>query len=380
MDGLSLLLGLALVVTPIYGVRITFYGLPIYLPEIFILLAGLYWFIRQLVRPSRISWPPLLVTLPTLVFLIGATLSTQHAGLSSAYGALKSWVVVPIAFGFLAYQALRKDQRSRNYLEISLLSSAVVVSLYGIVTVLLHGGRLESFFNSPNSAAMWLVPIFFILLGRRREKSFLVGLVIMFIGILLTRSLSGVLALLIGLAAMWLVSRAKTSNQERVAWSLPSLGVAAFALFSVTSWLNDISSAIFGERLGGRSQIWEVGRMAVRENWLFGIGPDVFQRYYFARVGLLFPNPVDWTVPEPHNLYLATWLSSGVIGLAGFLALIFSLFYQQIKTRQPALFGALVAILVHGLTDTPYWKNDLSIIFFLIVALTCSVSPETSNK
>ena len=31
--------------------------------------------------------------------------------------------------------------------------------------------------------------------------------------------------------------------------------------------------------------------------------------------------------------------------------------------------AALSAILIHGLVDTPYFKNDLSIIFWVLIAL-----------
>jgi len=49
-----------------------------------------------------------------------------------------------------------------------------------------------------------------------------------------------------------------------------------------------------------------------------------------------------------------------------------------------ALLASMVTILIHGLVDTPYFKNDLSILFWLIVGLTiyqnCDKICVTNNK
>jgi hypothetical protein len=39
---------------------------------------------------------------------------------------------------------------------------------------------------------------------------------------------------------------------------------------------------------------------------------------------------------------------------------------------RPALWGTLVGLLmwvVHGMVDTPYWKNDMSVEFWLLAAI-----------
>jgi hypothetical protein len=45
--------------------------------------------------------------------------------------------------------------------------------------------------------------------------------------------------------------------------------------------------------------------------------------------------------------------------------------YLAIRRQRYFLFAALVAILVHGLVDTSYWKNDLAIVFFFLLAAVC---------
>lgn len=75
--------------------------------------------------------------------------------------------------------------------------------------------------------------------------------------------------------------------------------------------------------------------------------------------------------PTPHNLYIALWIDTGLLGLVSFLGLCFYAIWQGIRHRQNLLrFGlalAMVAILAHGLVDTPYFKNDLAMLFWLLL-------------
>jgi putative inorganic carbon (HCO3(-)) transporter len=74
-----------------------------------------------------------------------------------------------------------------------------------------------------------------------------------------------------------------------------------------------------------------------------------------------------------HNLYLQFLLNLGVAGLVGFIWLVVK-FFTFVKNCYISwsipLTAAMVAILVHGLVDTPYWKNDLSYLFWVILALS----------
>ncbi len=80
---------------------------------------------------------------------------------------------------------------------------------------------------------------------------------------------------------------------------------------------------------------------------------------------------------HPHNLYLMFWLSTGVIGLVSFLWLIVLLFRTVFmieqhdgRKRMAVICAAmLVGILVHGLVDTPIWKNDLALQFWMIAGI-----------
>ncbi len=97
----------------------------------------------------------------------------------------------------------------------------------------------------------------------------------------------------------------------------------------------------------------------------------------------------------PHNILLNFWSELGLLGMLLFVWLLGKYFYlsirlliQNSKFHLPAgkagiqnsklnnerclvlgLIGSMVVIIVHGLVDVPYFKNDLAILFWLIMAM-----------
>lgn len=86
----------------------------------------------------------------------------------------------------------------------------------------------------------------------------------------------------------------------------------------------------------------------------------------------------------PHNIFLNFWTELGLLGMLLFTWIIikffiisFSNFKFQIsnfpKTKaNTVILGltcSMLVIIVHGLVDVPYFKNDLSVLFWLIIAI-----------
>jgi O-antigen ligase len=97
----------------------------------------------------------------------------------------------------------------------------------------------------------------------------------------------------------------------------------------------------------------------------------------------------------PHNLWLTTWSELGLLGLVSFATIFFGLMWRGVRAlgsldgvyRAVAwgAVGALVLYLVHGMFDSPYWKNDLSAEFWIlaaleVIALRDGVSRQASSK
>ena len=83
----------------------------------------------------------------------------------------------------------------------------------------------------------------------------------------------------------------------------------------------------------------------------------------------------------PHNLLLAVWVELGLAGLLIFLTILYQFFRACFSPPhggrgnargwglRAGLVVALSVILIHGLVDVPYFKNDLAMLFWVIVAL-----------
>jgi O-antigen ligase len=83
----------------------------------------------------------------------------------------------------------------------------------------------------------------------------------------------------------------------------------------------------------------------------------------------------------PHNIFLNFWSELGLLGLLLFVLIIVKFFIlggklitdhgSQITDRFfiAGLIGAMVVVVIHGLVDVPYFKNDLAVMFWLFLAM-----------
>ncbi len=123
--------------------------------------------------------------------------------------------------------------------------------------------------------------------------------------------------------------------------------------------------------LDERGEIWKTSAYLLEENFLFGLGFGQFQQYYQENVAqVLNKEPLDYYVLQPHNIFLLFLFQYGILGLLFITYVI----YKVIKNifEQKNLTAALVAsyFLIHGLIDTPFFKNDLLILLITFFELS----------
>ena len=119
----------------------------------------------------------------------------------------------------------------------------------------------------------------------------------------------------------------------------------------------------------------------LRAHAVFGVGlsgyPIAFDPYHKARHIEIFQ--------YPHQIFLNFWSELGLAGLIVFLLSIVKYFktLTTIIRRDPLsrarvamLVASMTALLVHGLVDVPYFKNDLSMLFWLLLAFASSTLVE----
>jgi O-antigen ligase len=89
----------------------------------------------------------------------------------------------------------------------------------------------------------------------------------------------------------------------------------------------------------------------------------------------------------PHNIFLNFWSELGLLGallfswiIAKFLWQSSTLYLKEKNFLALGLCGAMLVILIHGLVDVPYFKNDLSVLFWILIALLGSLNLNAKTK
>jgi O-antigen ligase len=91
-----------------------------------------------------------------------------------------------------------------------------------------------------------------------------------------------------------------------------------------------------------------------------------------------FPPYLEWAVPHPHNIFLTTWLYAGLVGFAGFLFILYWFFQgilpRTVRGSKSTLITSGVALIlmymiIHGSIDNTLWRNDVAILFSLVLVL-----------
>jgi O-antigen ligase len=119
--------------------------------------------------------------------------------------------------------------------------------------------------------------------------------------------------------------------------------------------------------------LWEGARNLLFDRPMSGAGLSGFKELYSQKYFTCDAEPLEY----PHNWVLNFWTETGILGLAAFLLLLLTYFRNigrclaNDKVRWLALgfSAAMIYWLVHGLVDVPYFKNDLALEFWVILAL-----------
>lgn len=141
-----------------------------------------------------------------------------------------------------------------------------------------------------------------------------------------------------------------------------------------------------------RIQMWEETSKMLKENFIFGGGLNNFKEalkpYHKKTFFELYL--------YPHNIILNIWSELGLLGLISFLFFIYIFFKKNYinytnkidsfwlknltekikvnieykKNTSIILSLSFSTLLIHGIVDVPFFKNDLSILFWIIIGIT----------
>jgi len=366
--------GIILALLPLYLVKFVFWGISLNFLEIMISGACIWWLLeRRFLNPE---WKLFLRDYKLFfsligVILIGLLLSTfLNNNWKAGLGIIKGWFVSPLVLAWLSADVFR-DKKTRAWKffyggAVGVAALALVSFFMGQIT---FDGRLQGIFNSPNYLAMYLAPavIIGVVLFRENKRKYAISLAIIFFALYLTYSFAAWAASIIVLVGLFLIREQGEKNKKWLAGFLILAGLV-FLLQIKTDKLNNLFNFDARSSLSSRTMIWRSAGKILEDNPLWGIGPGNFQEKYLE-YQKYYPPYLEWAVPHPHNLYLACYLYSGILGLVGFILLIFFWLKRVMAQKKEATalvaLGIMAYFLLHGMVDTTYFKNDLAGIFWL---------------
>ncbi len=393
---------------PAYLLRFKVAGIPFTGLEVFTYLLFGLWLIEIVRDRKNIVWDKLTrrFWLAAFLLVVGATIGAALAPIGillpdghvfearqAALGIWKGWVIAPILYFAVLTQMLRTQEDVRQILR-SYIYSAALVGLASHVLAVFADGltidfRLRGFFDSANYLALYvgpaiLVAIYF-LFGRGVSKRVweyldLASLSILIYTLLFTQSYAGVLAVFGALGLFVLRQLIRTPRQRKaIGLALTILVLAFLAIMATQIRTPKFQQFMDFENRSSTSVRLEIYRVAlslVKKHPLVGVGPGLFQANYQVDAPLVLGHsPMEWNMPHPHNIFLGFWLNAGLLGLVSFLILLV-LAHRQFTYPLIALWG----MVIHGLFDMPFWKNDLAMIFWLILATIVILQKEQKSK
>ncbi len=409
---------------PAYLLRFSIASIPSTILEAMILIVFFIWLFKE--KPwknfkrknfyKRKKYP---YTLEIIGILIAAWLGLLIADFSTgALGIFKAYFLEPI----MLYIVLV----NRGFINIRkfiwpLSLSALTISLIAIFQQLSLGFSLDSIiqlkvssiFNYPNALGLFLGPIILLsfglflsypkrssLLTSSKKILLLLTIILSTLAIFFARSDGALAAVLI---SFFIIAILINKKSRKIALVSTILIIIALS-FHTPNWqyikdrasLRDLSGQI-------RRQQWkETMEMLTNNRLLTGAGLNNYQKVLkpYHQEGIFVKDYRDpewhrkvvwdkeyhkksWQPVEiylyPHNIFLNFWTEITLLGAIIFIWLIFRVIFDLVKilkrlnsTQKGIAYGviaSLLVILIHGLVDVPYFKNDLSVLFWLIISL-----------
>ncbi|MBI5411627.1 O-antigen ligase family protein [Candidatus Peregrinibacteria bacterium] len=379
---------------PLYLIRFQVVGIPFTALELFTYVLFVLWYIERIRDRKIFVWDPRVreYFYAGLLLFIGASLGAIFIhpfiqlpdgvwvdAQQIALGVWKGWILAPLLYFIVLVQVFKTPLQVRTLLR-QFVYSAVLVALvsygYGFLgDGITYDFRLRGFFDSANYLALYIAPAFLLTVyfvttresqNKKQNYMDLASLIILAHALLFSQSYAAILGIF-GALAFYILRHYHCSNLKRVFAALLVLGGALLLILSTQIYTGKFQRFLdFKNRSSTsvRVEIYQVSANLLQKHPLLGIGLGQFQNQYQTNaVRVLGHSPLEWNMPHPHNIFLAFWMNAGLAGLIALLLLI-ALMHQSFTYPLIAMWG----ILLHGFFDTPFWKNDLAMIFWLLAA------------
>jgi hypothetical protein len=330
----------------------------------------------------------------------------------AALGLWRAYVLEPLLIFVVLAASVGAEEATR--LRRNLFWVVILLALWAVVEFLTgkgipapwdvpipEGRRATGPYGFPNALGLFVAPVGAFAIARwiggrsdvrcQRAEVWLEGItgVAAIVTALVARSDGALVALLV---VFWLAAILR-SNWRRV--TIVGTVVVAFLIALVPSIREPIVRELTFQSWSGQVRlfIWRETRDMLADHWFFGAGfggyPTVFQPYHKATAIEIFQ--------YPHNVLLNVWSEAGLLGVLAFGWIVVtwirvsSIEYRVssggiprqplIAHRSSLIIGSapLLAIVIHGLVDVPYFKNDLAVQFWML-AFLATLDPKRHER
>jgi len=399
-----ILLGVTAACLPLYAVRWSYGPLPTTLLENLVLATiALYLLatIRALlilavsaardtaIRALLAGWSRtpygIGIALLLLSGLISVVVAKDHR---AALGLYRAYFIEPVVLFYVASDLLRRRADFRTLLlglgigtSIFAVMNIVVFAAAAFQNTIHFGAPPSAIYTSSNAVAMFLEPPAAFAIGlvlfaeeRRDRLMALAWALILAVAFVLTFSRGGYLALAIFGVLTVIKVRPDLRRPLLVVGIVAAAAVLLTVVVASTTPLmkTRFSYVALNYTLQTRAAIFTatLGIIATHPILGIGLGGYVYNLHGFPEI-------------YPHDVYMTFWVELGLLGLLAFLYIFVRLGVSAWRALSLAsgfekallwgVVGTVVTWAVHGIVDSPYWKNDMAVEFWLVMAIAVAV-------
>ena len=335
--------------------------------------------------------------LPVIAWIIATAIAVlitpNHL---AAFGLWRAYVIEPVLF-FIILAATMKTRSDREIVIKSFIGVSIVIALWSIIQFVTNQGiphpwnveilhrRATGPFPFPNAVSLFCAPIAALCVGllnradkptREMRTWYIVGFLAATIATILAKSVGGCLA--IGVATTLVLLKNNKSRWPTLVagallalfvWFTPPIHTAVVRTFTFNEWSGKVRTIIWKET-------WNMLKDHPITGAGFGAYPEVIKPYHKATFIEIFQ--------YPHNILFNFWSETGILGVLVFCWIVGIWIKSSLRARVSPQDCAwtllpLVAILIQGLVDVPYFKNDLAFAFWMFAALTLLIPSQASE-
>jgi len=418
---------------PSYLIRFRIGLLPTTLLEIMFLIIFIIWIIKYrqsiinnlilIIKNNKILFTAIFFFLLATIISIFTSINIQ-----SALGEGKAFYLEPVIMFVILITTIKEKKQINNILLALIISGLVtaILAIYQHFTGWLvpeafwsnrQTYRVTAWYGFPNGVGLFLAPLIPFAIYLMKEtwpvikkyktqkinklsitnsqsqttqfKNWLLFLSSIFylilapLAIIFSKGTGPLLGIIGGISLLFLINK-------KTRWLIILVGLISLISLLFLPQLSNIKQEItFQDRSGQiRLAIYKETWNFLKDNPLVGAGLASYSKK-IAPYHTTVNNENIEIFHHPHNAFLTMWVNLGILGLLSFIIIKFyslcfipySIYKQKKQLLPLTLFtiSSLFIILIMGLVDSPYIKNDLAMFFWLLIALILSSKYHLEN-